>query len=157
MRKETPTNFFTYRHGEKTKLNRVRTNDSSEMVGKTYTIRPSSSIYKIDGNLFTEKEIDVATEGQLFKVDDVLMIDSEVLHPSTWNQNTNIFIASGKGYVHFGSLENIIDTPKRTVRAVKAGAKKVEKGAEDFGKFALKTIVGAIIAFIIIELIIKKA
>lgn len=143
------TEFTITRHGDKTKVVRLKVSGEGDMVGKTYVVKEGSPIYAIDSNVLTERTVGRADKDSEFYVKDVLGVENEYLHPSTWSQDGNIFLVNGDKYIHFGSAmntKNIIDITKHDVK----------KGAVKLSQWVVGLLLAAFIVYIFEEHFLRK-
>jgi len=154
------TSFYTKRHEEKIPLVRIRTNDKNEMIHKTFGLDEGSEIYERKGNDFTEHKIRTAKKSEPFFVSDVVMVENDLLHPSTWKQGNNIFLVNGKEYVHFGSAQNFLDVIPILEKRLENGIEKVKEGAKEGAKKIAFSIVEiflfGLLAYMLFNALIKK-
>ena len=152
MRTEEKTNYTIRRHGVEEPVYSVRVPEN-DLTRRTVTLKKDSEIYSIVGGFLTDKIKRRAKDGENFFVQNVLTVKSEVLHPSTWSQSTNLFLQNGNEYVYYSSAEKITDALHIALREAK---KKLKKEEEKISSLLLKVFFISILVYFGIEFFKKK-
>ena len=147
------TNFVITRHGEITPVVRFRVDSDADMIGKRYALKGGYPIFKIEGNSLTERKIGATESGEEWFVEDVLAVENQLFHPSTWKQGSNIFVVNSDKYVHFEAIANAANVVTLIQHDLKKMKAEVKQDAKETMSFVTDLLLYAILIYLLYKLV----